>query len=125
MYGALTIACTYNNTINAVSTSFLSSSTFAVGALALQTLQLQNLYNPPSTKLTTSFKINILNINGQTIEYINSGLTYQATTAAEFYSLSYISNNSKNSANSELVISFSIPMPLYQNSSVLVITFPT
>jgi hypothetical protein len=52
-------------------------------------------------------------------------MTYQSSTAADFYSLSYITNNSQNSVNSQLIISFSVPMPLYQNSSVFVINFPS
>jgi len=67
MYGSLTIACTYNVATNSIATSFLSSNVFAVGSLGGQSLQLQNLYNPPSTKLSSSFLINIQNSIGNTI----------------------------------------------------------
>jgi hypothetical protein len=125
IYGGLSLGCTYDSGTNSITINYFSSNDIPANTLNTSNLQIGNIYNPPSTTLTTSFQIQLLNLNNQIIEYVNSGLTYQVTGAADFNTLSLVLNNTQNSAHSLLSVSFSVKLPLYISGSVMVISFPS
>ena len=108
-----------------VTFSSISQSTVAAGALVSSPLVINSLINPSSTSATSSFGVYLLNTLNQIVEYQGTGLTFTSNQAASFYSLSLIPNNTINSALTSLSVKFSITATSYQNSSLLVMTFPT
>jgi hypothetical protein len=64
---SLSVSCSYNATTNTIVVSSISS--ILIAAQSLPPLKITNIFNPPSTTPTTSFKFYIINQFGQTIEY--------------------------------------------------------
>ena len=105
--------------------SSISGVSVAAGGLVSSPLVISNLINPSSTSPTSSFGVYILNTLNQIIEYQAGGLTFTSNQAANFFSLTLIPNNTINSAPTSLSVKFSITSTSYQNSSLLVVTFPS
>ena len=72
-----------------------------------------NLYNPTSTRQTSSFQFEIYNINSELIEFLRAGVNFAVGTPADFTTISLTMDNTKNSAVSQMTVKFTIPMPTY------------
>jgi len=123
--GSSTLSCSFNAVSNMLTLSYFSSSSISAGQLVSSPIQIMNLVNPSSTKITSSFGVYLYNSLNQVIEYVNSGLTYQVTIAANFYSFSLIPNNTINSGPTALTVSFNVPGTTYNNNTLLILIFPS
>lgn len=123
-FGGAAISCTFNPVTYTLTFSYLQSTTIATGQLSTTPIILNNIINPSSTANTGFFSVWLYNSLNNQIEYTVNSLTYKLATATSFYSLNAVVNNTVNSALTTLTVSFNIPMPLYINNSLLVITFP-
>ena len=109
MLGTRAVPCSYNSTAHSITVTSLSAS--SIGAGALSTLSVSNLFNPASTAPTSSFKFYIVNPYSQIIEHKESGIIFTATTATQFSTISLQSNSVTNSdGNTSMLISFSLNM---------------
>lgn len=124
-FGSYTLSCSFNTVNNLLTLSYFSSSTIPAAQFVSSPIQILNLVNPSSTKTTSSFGVYFYNSVNQVIEYVSSGLTYQVTVAANFYSLSLSPNNSVNSAPTTLVVKFNVQGTSYSNNSLLILVFPS
>ena len=50
---------------------------------------------------------------------------YVVNTPADFSTLSLALDNTKNSAVTQMVVKFTIPMPMYEVGSLMQVTFPS
>lgn len=67
-----------------------------------------------------------MNINGEIVEYLRTGVTYQVGTPADFNTLSIDLDSVKNSHSATtMTVKFTIPMAAYEASPLLVVTFPS
>lgn len=56
LYNSLSIGCVYNSTSHSILVDYISSSDILANTLNNYDLIIGNLYNPTSTKQTTSFQ---------------------------------------------------------------------
>jgi hypothetical protein len=122
--GVLVQSCTFNPATNTLVFSPFTTA-IAAGQLLSSPFVINNLVNPSSTMATSSFQANLYNSDNQIVEYITSGLTVQMTIPARFSALSFVVNNTVNSALSSLTVTFNVPSLAYQNNTMLVLTFPS
>ncbi len=67
LYNNLVISCSYNPTNHAVNVDYFSDSDILVNSFNSADLLIGNLYNPPSTRLTSSFQFEFINLNNEII----------------------------------------------------------